>query len=311
MNNFVGLFVSSLGRPPAADVLLSEHSSFQIGGPADFFFEARSPEELKSAVRLARRQGLRHFVIGGGTNILFDDAGYRGLIVKNNARGLAWVEEDALLEALSGTKLADLVDFAAGHGLAGLEFMTGIPGTVGGAVFGNAGAFGRSIGQQLLEAVLFDRSDREVRVGRDLLAFSYRRSSLRQERVVLLKASFRLQPGQEGKIRADMDCFLEQRKARQPAWPAACAGCYFKNPVQLDGSRISAGKLLEEAGARGMSFGDASVSTAHCNFIVNRGQARASDVVGLAEELKRKVRERFGLELEEEVIRLAATDSML
>jgi UDP-N-acetylmuramate dehydrogenase len=306
MNNFSGLFVSSLGRPPVEGVPLSEHSSFQIGGPADFFFEASSPEELKSAIRLARRHGLRHFVIGGGTNILFDDAGYRGLIVKNCARGLAWVEEDALLEALSGTKLADLVDFAASHGLTGLEFMTGIPGTVG-----NAGAFGRSIGQLLREAVLFDRSDREVHVGGDLLAFSYRRSSLRQERIVLLKASFRLQAGQEKKIRADMDCFLEQRKTRQPAWPAACAGCYFKNPEQPDGSRISAGKMLEEVGARAMSFGDAAVSTVHCNFIVNGGKAKASDILALAEELKKKVRERFGLELEEEVIRLAATDSML
>jgi UDP-N-acetylmuramate dehydrogenase len=311
MGNFAELFMSSLGRPPAADISLGEHSSFKIGGPADFFFEALSAEELKLAVRLARRQGLRYFLIGGGTNILFDDAGYRGLIVKNSARGVAQVGEDAVLETLSGTSLADFVDCAASYGLTGLEFMTGIPGTVGGAVFGNAGAFGRSIGQMVLEAVLFDPNDREISIARGHLAFSYRYSSLRQKRIVLLKARFRLQPGQEKKIRADMDCFLIQRKSRQPAWPTACAGCYFKNPARPDGTRISAGKLLEEVGAGEMSVGDASVSTAHCNFIVNRGKAKAADVLSLAEDLKRKVRERFSLELEEEVIRLAATDSML
>ncbi len=310
MTEFPELFEAGLGKPLCRDVPLSQMSSFRIGGPADFFFEAGSAEELKTAVRLARRHGRNYFVIGGGTNILFDDAGYRGLIIKNAARGLTLVRNDALVEALSGTRLADLVEFAASHGLAGLEYLAGIPGTVGGAVFGNAGAFGRSIGERLSEAVLFDRADREVCVGREHFAFSYRRSSLRQERVVLLRAAFRLQPGQKEKIRGDMDCFLEQRKARQPAWPTACAGCYFKNPERPDGSRISAGKLLEEAGAGELSSGEAAVSSAHCNFIINLGQAKASDVLRLAEELKNKVRKRFGQELEEEVIYLAATDSM-
>jgi len=311
MSEFSEVFAAGLGTSLKRGVLLSEHSSFRIGGPADYFFEARSAEELLTAVRLARREGQRFFIIGGGTNILFDDAGYRGLIVKNGARGLAWVESENSLEALSGTRLAEVVDLAADRGLTGFEFLAGIPGTVGGAVFGNAGAFGQSIGQRLREAVLLDRDDREVRVGADYFGFSYRRSSLRQERVVLVKAWFRLQAGQKEKIRAEMDCTLEQRKARQPAWPTACAGCYFKNPVKPDGSRISAGKLLEEAGAREMSRGGASVAATHCNFIINRGGAKAADVLGLAEELKRKVRGKFGLELEEEVIRLQATDSML
>jgi len=311
MGDFSAIFEDNLGQPLRTGVPLSEHSSFRIGGPADYFFAARSAEELMTAVRLARRQGLRHFVIGGGTNILFDDAGYRGLIVKNIARGLSRPEGVPRLEAVSGTKLDELVKLASSQGLAGLEFMAGIPGTVGGAVLGNAGAFGHSIGQCLQEAVLLDRNDREIRVDADSLGFSYRRSSLRQDKAVLLKAVFRLQPGEGEKIRVDMDCYLEQRKARQPAWPAACAGCYFKNPVRPDGSRISAGKLLEEVGAREMSLGGAAVAAAHCNFILNSGRAKASDVLGLAEELKKKVRARFGLELEEEVIRIAATDSML
>jgi UDP-N-acetylmuramate dehydrogenase len=310
MADFLELFEAGLGRPLRRDVPLSEMSSFRIGGPADFFFQARSEEELKAAIRLARRHGRRYFVIGGGTNILFDDAGYRGLIIKNAARGLTLVRNEALVESSSGTSLADLVEFAASHGLAGLEYLAGIPGTVGGAVFGNAGAFGRSIGQRLFEAVLFDRADREVCVSREHFAFSYRGSSLRQERFVLLRAAFRLEPGQKEKICSDMDVFLEQRKARQPAWPTACAGCYFKNPERPDGSRVSAGKLLEEAGAAELSSGEAAVSSAHCNFIINRGQAKAGDVLRLAEELKSRVRKRFGLDLEEEVIRLAATDSM-
>ncbi|MBN2198877.1 MAG: UDP-N-acetylmuramate dehydrogenase [Candidatus Aminicenantes bacterium] len=299
-------FEDALGIPPRRGVLLSEHSSFRIGGPADFFFTAETLEELTVAVRLAVRSGVRHFVMGGGTNILFDDAGFRGLVIKNAASGLFPSAAGSGVEAVSGTRLADLVEFSVSRGLRGLEHLAGIPGTVGGAVFGNAGAFGRSIGEKLESAALIDRRGRERLASRDEMGFAYRKSALRADRSVLLKAAFILNPDEEDKIREDISCLLEQRSARHPDWSVACAGCYFKNPVREDGTRLAAGKLLEEIGAGSLSRGGAAVSGTHCNFIVNRGGATASDVRGLAEELKRRVRERFGLNLEEEVIVLPA-----
>jgi len=307
MKSMVADIEAALGKPPLRDILLSEHSSFKIGGPADFFFTADTIEELTGAVRLAIRRGIRHFVMGGGTNILFDDAGFRGLIIKNAASGLSPWSEKAGAEAASGTRLADLVEFSVSRGWRGLEHLAGIPGTVGGAVFGNAGAFGRSIGERLESAAVLDRRGREHIVRRDQMGFAYRSSALRADRSILLKAAFALSPGDEGKIREEISCFLEQRKTRHPNWSVACAGCFFKNPVRADGTRLAAGKVLEEIGAASLSRGGAAISSAHCNFIVNRGGATASDVRGLADELKRRVKERFGLDLEEEVILLPAS----
>ncbi len=297
----------ALGKQLRRDVPLSAHSSFKIGGPADLFFIAETLDELTAAVRLALRHDIRYFVMGAGTNILFDDDGFRGLIIKNAAAGLSSLPGGRGVEAASGARLADLVEFSVSRGCQGLEYLAGIPGTVGGAVFGNAGAFGRSIGERLASAVLLDSNGKESAVRSEHLAFSYRRSSLRGEKSILLKAVFILSAGDERKIREDISCYLEQRKARHPDWTVASAGCYFKNPVRPDGTRLAAGKLLEEVGAGTMSRGGASVSNAHCNFIVNRGGARAAEVIGLAAELKRRVRERFGLDLEEEVVYLPAT----
>lgn len=308
MNVFLSDFLDALGKNPQQDVLLSGQSSFKIGGAADYFFRADTLGELTTAVRLAIRHGLRHFVMGGGTNILFDDAGYRGLIIKNAAEGLSLLPGEEGIEAHSGTRLADLVEFSVSRGLQGLEHLAGIPGTVGGAVFGNAGAFGRSIGERLTSAVICDRDGRETVIDRERMTFSYRRSSLRGERTILLRASFALSSGDEKKLREEISCFLEQRKTRHPDWTVACAGCYFKNPVRADGTRLAAGGILEEIGARELRRGGAAVSTEHCNFIVNRGGAKSADVLQLADELKRRVRERFGLELEEEVIYLPSTD---
>ncbi len=298
---------SELGKPFLRNVPLSGQSSFGIGGPADAFFRAETLEDLSRAVRSAIRHGARCFVMGGGTNILFDDRGFRGLVVKNAASGLKIGKDGATVEAVSGTSLAGLVEFSVSHGLRGLEGLVGIPGTVGGAVFGNAGAFGRSIGESLVSAVVVERSGEEAVLAGGHLCFSYRRSGFRDTGSILLRATFRLVPGDEKDMRQEMASYLEQRKRRHPAWPTASAGCYFKNPLGPDGKRIAAGRLLEEVGASALSRGAAAVSAAHCNFIVNRGGATAEDVLGLAAELKRRVKERFGLDLEEEVIYLPAT----
>lgn len=309
MPDFPRIFEQTLNAPLRRNVVLSDYSSFRIGGRARYFFEARELSEIKAAIDLCRRQAMPFYLIGSGTNLLFDDAGFRGVIIKNSCRGISpRMSRD--IEALSGTSLSEVVDFAAGRGLQGMEFLAGIPGTVGGAVFGNAGAFGRSIGELLAEAVVFDFQGGETSVPPQYFGFSYRRSRLRVEHAVLLQAVFHLTPGEEGPIRARMDEYLGQRRLKHPPRETACAGCYFKNPVLADGSKVSAGKVLEEAGARAARSGDAAVSARHSNFIVNEGRARAKDVLRLASQLKEKVRELYGYELEEEVIYLPAGASM-
>ena len=300
----VAAFRTAVGRPLAGNVSLKELSSFRIGGPADLFFEAESPAELAEAVRFARRAGLPHRVIGGGYNMLFDDEGYRGLIIRNRAQGLAPVPDG--IELLSGTPLSRLNQHVLEAGLEGPEFLAGIPGTAGGAIYGNAGAFGRAVCDVLVRAVLLEESGEERTVGAADLGFAYRHSALKGRPAVVLSATLRAEPGDPETVRKTVRELLECRRTKQPPWGTPCAGSYFKNPVRPDGTKVPAGRLLEEAGAKTLRVGDAAVFSGHANFLVNLGAARAADVLALAAELKRRVRERSGVELEEEVIYLPA-----
>lgn len=309
MNDFPMVFQQSLLKPLLQDVPLRDHSTFRIGGRARYFFEAESLPDLAAAIRLCRRLAQPYYLIGGGSNLLFDDAGFQGLIIKNNCRGVA-LRAEGEVEVISGNRLSGVVEFAAANSLQGMEFLAGIPGTLGGAVFGNAGAFGKSIGELLKGAVLLGRQGEEIMVGADFFQFGYRRSSLRISHAVLLRAVFGLRRGEETRIRDRMAKHLAQRRVNHPPAGTACAGCYFKNPVLPDGRKVSAGKTLDDSGAKVLKSGGAAVSAQHGNFIVNEGQARAEDVLRLAEELKKRVKERCGYELEEEVIFLPATASM-
>lgn len=303
------LFEKALGRPLERLVSLRDYSNFRIGGPADFFFAPSSADELQTCVRLAQNHSLPFYVIGAGTNILFDDKGFRGLIIKSEVRGIKKGKE-GMIEVFSGTALADLVEFALNESLQGLEFAAGIPGTVGGAVFGNAGAFGRCIGEVLEEAVLITQNGGRLRVGKAHLDFGYRYSSLKREHWTLVEAFFRLEKGDREKIKAGIEENLERRKSRHPSIKTAYAGSYFKNPVLVDGTKASAGFLLDKVGAKGMRVGGAAVYPGHANFIINLGQATAADVLELARLLKERVKAGFGVELEEEVIYLPANFSM-
>jgi UDP-N-acetylmuramate dehydrogenase len=286
--------------------LLSGHSNFHIGGPADFFFEASTLAELKTAVLAANAVKFRYRVIGGGFNLLFDDDGFRGLIIKNRARGTSVHPSDGTVETASGTTLDELTIFAAGRGLGGLEFLAGIPGTVGGAVFGNAGAFGRAVADVLSAARLLNSDGTETQAGREALEFSYRHSKLKTDPRILLGASLRLNPAPAETIRSKMDEILALRAERHPSRTTAYPGSYFKNPVLPDGCRQAAGLLLDGAGARGLRVGAAAVYSGHCNFIINEGGATAREVRLLAAEMKKRVLEKFGITLEEEVIFLPA-----
>lgn len=307
--DFRSVFLEETDRPLREKVGLDQFSSFKIGGPADLFFEARTEEDLKKAVAVAAREEFPFYVVGGGTNVLFDDEGYRGLIVRNRAEGLS-VHEGRVAVA-SGTGLSFLLQSSLSGGLGGLEFLAGIPGTVGGALAGNAGAFGQSIGDSLGEAVLIDQAGEEKRLTRQDLGFGYRTSSLKKSHAVVLRAVINAVPGDRKASEAKVKDFLERRRTKHPPWGTACAGSYFKNPCSPAGEKVAAGRLLEQAGAKGMSVGGAAVYEGHCNFIVNTGSARARDVLQLAERMKERVFGMSGILLEEEVIHVPATVSML
>jgi UDP-N-acetylmuramate dehydrogenase len=304
------LFREAVERPLRRRVSLRRHSSFQVGGPADYFFAARSIKEIKSCLRFVHERSLSYYVIGSGTNMLFDDSGFRGLILKNEVRGINRIKGEGRVVALAGTPLSDLVSFALEDGLEGIEFAAGIPGTVGGAVFGNAGAWGLSIGQLLEEAVILDGQGKEIRAGKDHLEFGYRDSSLKRRHLPLLEAVFRLRKGDKGRIRAKMDENLAKRKSPCPSPKMAYAGSFFKNPVLPDGTRMAAGRLLEKVGAKELKKGGAGVYAGHANFILNCGGATAEDIRALARTMKARVKREYGIELEEEVIYLPAGFSM-
>ena len=297
-------FLAEVGKPLARDVPLKELSSFRIGGPADQFFEATTSGELAAAVGFARRTGVPYYVIGGGTNILFADDGYRGLIVRNRAQGMTPGPEPGEVEVLSGTPLSQLLQHAVDHGLEGLEFLAGIPGSVGGALYGNAGAFGWAMGDVFVRAVFLGDDGNERPASLEDMAFGYRHSALKTRPAIALSAVLRAVPGHPERIRKAVLENLERRRDRQPDWGTPCAGSYFKNPVRADGTRVPAGCLLEDVGAKELRVGDAAVFSGHANFLINLANARAADVLALAAELKERVRERSGIVLEEEVIYL-------
>jgi UDP-N-acetylmuramate dehydrogenase len=305
--DFAAILARETGRPPFRDVPLREHSNFRIGGPADFFFEAAGRDDLRAALRTARACGLPAYVIGGGFNLLFDDAGFRGLILKNGSRGLALDPSGPRIRAESGTPLRELVEFASAAGLEGLEFLAGIPGSIGGAVYGNAGAFGRNLGDVLAEALLLGPGDEETRVPVGALGFSYRHSRLKSERRTVLESVFDLRAGRREAIRSRIGEYLALRADKHPPRDMAYAGSYFKNPVLPDGTRKPAGQLLEQVGAKDARVGGAAVYSGHGNFLYNTGGASAKDVLALAAMLKKRVYEAFGILLEEEVIALPAS----
>jgi len=304
---FSSLFIEKIKQPLREEVSLSDYSNFRIGGKADYFFETPSLSKLKAAIHLAGEFSIPYYIIGGGYNILFDDDGFRGLIIKNEARGIELSFMDrGRIEVLSGTPLASLVRFSMEAGLEGLEFLAGIPGSVGGAVFGNAGAFGQSTGNFITQAVLLDKTGNEVEVKGNYFNFRYRDSFLKVKHDILLKAIFELEKGDREKIKTQIRENLEKRQKKQPPEDTACAGSFFKNPLLSDGTRTPAGYLLEQVGAKNLKIGGAAVYSGHANFIINLGSASARDVLRLAQELKERVKEKFGIELQEEVIFLPA-----
>ncbi len=308
--DFLEYFLKKVKKPVMTSVPLRDYSNFKIGGNADYFFEATSVHELVTAVLCAREASIPLYIIGGGYNLLFDDNGFRGLIIKNAVQGISRRENSPEVDVFAGTSLEDLLRFSVEHALSGLEFMAGIPGTIGGAVFGNAGAFKQSIGEFVKEGLLLDQSGKQFQVEEDYFEFRYRHSILKKKHELLLKVVFELHDGDKESIQKLIEENLEIRKEKHPHHDLRCAGSYFKNPVLPDGRIVPAAHFLEKVGAKTMKVGGAAVYSGHSNFIINQENALAKDVFRLAQELKQRVKERFDVELEDEVIFLPASPSM-
>jgi UDP-N-acetylmuramate dehydrogenase len=297
----------------SACVPLSRYTRFGIGGPADIFAETGSAEAFVAALDIARASGLPTVVIGGGTNLIASDRGFRGIVLRYRGERLDASGRSVVADA--GAVLQDLVDFAIARGLQGLETLAGIPGSVGAAVYGNAGAYGHSISERVAGVRFYD--GRQIRVaGNSECGFEYRGSAFKRNKPwVIFSVELLLDPGDAGGLRQTADEILKIRNEKFPA-TMKCAGSIFKNLMVKDlpaevaagipssavrGGKVAAAWFLEQAGARGMVRGDIHVAPYHANLIYNAGAGTAADLCALIVDLKARVRERFAIELEEEV----------
>lgn len=296
-----GRFIEQFPGPVQRNELLAPYTSYHTGGEADLFAEITDSDSMAKAIRLANELGVPYFVLGGGSNLLISDRGYRGLILRNRICGLK-VEGNEILSG-AGELLDDAVDYATSCSLTGAEFAAGIWGTMGGAVYGNAGAFGSQISVILKWAELVDKTGRIRTEEHDYFAFLYRHSKLKSTGETVTQVCLQLVPGDRDDI-ARRTADIRRLRAEKHPVTAYTAGCFFKNiedATQPHG-KLPAGKLLEEAGARDLIVGHARVFSHHANILVNTGGATSEEIRHLADILKKRVKDRFGIELQEEVI---------
>lgn len=290
-----------------AEASLAPYTTFKVGGPADWLFHARSAADVRAAVAAARSDGLKVTILGGGSNVLVADAGVRGLVVRIHGGDVRAVSE-TMARADGGLTINGLVRWTINRGMSGLEAWAGTPGTVGGAVYGNAHFKGRLIGELVESVEIMSLDGRESRLSAAEMEFGYDRSRLQRTREVVLTADFRVGRGDPSSLRAVARESLAYRKRTQPL-ESASAGCIFQNPDPAldrvpEGIPPSAGALVDRAGLKGATEGAARVSPTHGNFIVNDGTASAGDIRRLIERCRNDVRTRFGVELRDEIVYL-------
>jgi UDP-N-acetylmuramate dehydrogenase len=288
-----------------AEEPLARYTTFKVGGPAEWFLEARTSGEIVDALRIAHANHVRVTLLGGGSNVLIGDRGVRGLVIRPRGGVIEQVDADRV-RADAATTINGLVRWTIQRGIAGLEAWAGTPGTVGGAIFGNAHFGGRLIGE-LVESVRLAGLDGVSRdLSRDEMEFGYDRSRLQKTGEVLLSAVFRVSTGDPTALRDIARQSLAYRKKTQPL-DTPSAGCIFQNPERTEVPAdipASAGALVDRAGLKGAAKGDARVSPTHGNFIVNEGHATAAEIRSLIDLCRARVSERFGVALQEEIVYL-------
>ena len=280
------------------DEPMSRHTTFRVGGPADFFVTPKTKEDVRDVIRVCKEVGMPYYIIGNGSNLLVSDAGYRGVIVQIYKEMNEVKVEGDLVKAQAGALLSGIAAKALGAELSGFEFASGIPGTIGGACVMNAGAYGGEMKDVLESVTVLTGEGKIIELGRNELELGYRTSVIAKKGYIVLGAALKLERGDGEKIKTYMDELKEKRVTKQPLeYPSA--GSTFKRP-----EGYFAGKLIEDAGLRGFQVGGAQVSEKHCGFVINRDHATAADIMELMRQVQIRVKENSGVDLEPEVKRL-------
>jgi UDP-N-acetylmuramate dehydrogenase len=309
-------FETFLGKKIKIDVPLAKYTTFKIGGPAKYFFIAQDNEDLVRAVTFAKKLKIPSYILGGASNVLISDQGFNGLIIINKAKDILFKKDNRVV-ADAGVNLMELVNKSAGEGLSGFEWAAGIPGTVGGAIRGNAGAYRGQMADNLIGCEVM-RGGKQFIINKDKCGFGYRESIFKHNNDVIISGEFQLQKGDKDALQNKIKQILIERKTKQPLeFPSA--GSIFTNvlfdasnesvikqipnlPAEyLEYQKIPAAWLIEQLDLKGKSIGGAQISDKHANFIINTGKATANDVIQLISLVKMNVRNTYGVELMEEI----------
>jgi len=293
---------------------MAKHTTFKVGGPAQYYCEINNKKDLHQVLLAVKKLDMPFFIFGGGSNILISDKGIEGLVIKLTEGEIEFFGKQ--IKVFTGNNLRKMIITAINSGLAGLEFAANIPGTVGGGVRGNAGAFGKGLGDYIKEVEALNMSGNEVSLEifqKDECGFDYRHSMFKKRpELIIAEVTFELAESKDN-IKARLKQIQDELEERMKKQPYECpsAGCTFKNIVfkpeykELEAwqtyGKVPAAKLIEEAGLKGKSIGGAEVSDKHSNFIYNKNKATAKDIIDLIELVKKQVKDKFGVDLEEEV----------
>jgi len=285
--------ISSIVSSLKTNEPLKNHTTYHIGGPADYFVEANNPKEILSIFILSKKERTPLLILGGGSNVLFADRGFQGIVVKLSGDFKNFSFTNEVLSAGGGVITQALVKASADKELSGLECLAGVPGTIGGAIIGNAGSKDEWIGSIVSSVEVINEQAKIERIPKENLEFFYRGSNLKGS--IILKADLNLKKSLKNDIFSKVEANILARQKTQPigSWNA---GSIFKNP-----EGFSAGKLIEDAGLKGLQFGGAKISEKHANFILNFDNAKASDVLELIRIIRAKVKEKFNIDLELEI----------
>ena len=277
------------------DEPMSRHTTFRIGGNADYFVKPGNADEVAAVIAVCREYNIPYFILGNGSNLLVSDDGYRGMIINIMDNMDSVTVDGRIITAQAGAMLVRVSVMARDNALTGLEFASGIPGTIGGAVFMNAGAYGGEIKNVVKTVRAIDEYGRIYELDSEKMDFSYRHSIVEERKLIVLEVTLELEHGSREAIDDRMKELAEARRSKQPLeYPSA--GSTFKRP-----EGYFAGKLIMDAGLRGYSVGGAQVAEKHCGFVINKGGATASDVVELIRDVQHDVDDKFGVTLEPEV----------
>lgn len=270
------------------------HTTFKAGGKAKYFVTPVSMEMIKKLILYLEKK-IPYYIIGNGSNLLVKDEGYEGVIIKIGQQFADYRIEDNLIECQAGAFVSKIANEACEHSLSGLEFAAGIPGMIGGAVTMNAGAYGGEFKDIIVDVTIMDRKGNIKTLSNEEMQFDYRYSIIPEKEYIVLGVTLRLEKGNREKIKEKMEGFLRARREKQPLeYPSA--GSTFKRP-----EGYFAGKLIMDSGLRGYSIGDACVSEKHCGFVINKGNATATDILKLMDYIKETVKKRYNVDLEAEV----------